>query len=379
MVAGASGYIGRALIPRLLKQFPQAQITALSRSLPRIEQDPRVRWTRCDLFSLRELQAAIPQRIDLAFYLVHSMGPTAQLDQGSFADYDLILADNFARAVKGVELKQIIYLGGLIPDEKELSLHLRSRLEMEEVFRGHGLPVTVFRAGLILGEEGSSFQILLKLVQRLPLMVCPKWTQSETTPVDLETVLHSLIDASLRREHFIKVYDLAACRPLSYIEMMRLTARHLKKKRHFIGVRFFTPTLSRLWVSLVTNTPRALVYPLVESLRHPMVAQKERLYPGCDLERGYEKILENVSCRAAQGQGFSRFRAERKTVRSVQRISLPSGRSAQWIRERYFFWLPRFLKRLVFVSVGPEKVALSLLHPALRVLELRFDFERSSP
>jgi hypothetical protein len=117
------------------------------------------------------------------------MGPTAHLDQGTFADYDLILADNFSRAMITVGLKQLIYLGGLIPNSERMSLHLQSRMEVEETFRQYKLPTTVFRAGLILGEAGSSFQILLKLVKRLPVMVCPHWTQTLTTPVDLATVL----------------------------------------------------------------------------------------------------------------------------------------------------------------------------------------------
>jgi nucleoside-diphosphate-sugar epimerase len=123
VIAGASGYIGREIILRLLEKFPQAQITALSRS-QQISNDPRVIWQACDLFSLKSLESAVPKKVDYALYLVHSMGPTAQLDQGSFADYDLILADNFSRSIKNSGIKQLIYLGGLIPDTGRLSLHL---------------------------------------------------------------------------------------------------------------------------------------------------------------------------------------------------------------------------------------------------------------
>ncbi len=245
MVAGASGYIGRSLIPKLLEKFPEATITALSRSAQPGE-DPRVQWRACDLFSLESLEATVPEDIDLAVYLVHSMGPTAQLDQGSFSDYDLILADNFARCLSRRPPKQLIYLGGLIPKSPDLSKHLRSRLEVEEVFKEYKLPTTVFRAGLILGDEGSSFQILLKLVNRLPFMICPAWTKTETTPVDLESVLHTLSAAALDERHLNKVYDLAGCRPLTYLDMMRETATKLGRKRAFISVPFFTPTLSRL-------------------------------------------------------------------------------------------------------------------------------------
>jgi len=114
--------------------------------------------------------------IDVAFYLVHSMLPSANLDQGNFADYDLLLADNFARAANLNHIKQVIYLGGLLPSNLEnLSKHLESRFEVEQVFRAKNFALTAFRAGLIIGPEGSSFKIMYKLVKRLPVMICPQW------------------------------------------------------------------------------------------------------------------------------------------------------------------------------------------------------------
>ncbi len=294
VIAGASGYIGQALIPELLKKFPTAEITALSRTEQQ-STDSRVVWKSCDLFSLKSLEQAIPSEVDLAFYLVHSMGPTAQLDQGSFADYDLILADNFARILKSSQVKHLIYLGGLVPDTKELSLHLQSRLEVEQTFSQAKLPLTVFRAGLVIGEAGSSFQILTKLVKRLPVMLCPRWTQTMTTPVDLATVLESLVEVSLNDQHIHKVYDLAGCGSLTYVQMMRETARSMQKKRLFIGVPFFTPTLSRLWVTLITGSPKSLVYPLVASLEHAMVARFDHLYFRDRSDRSYSSLLQAVS------------------------------------------------------------------------------------
>ena len=251
VIAGASGFIGSRLIPKLLIKFPHADITALSRTEQTFS-DSRVKWVACDLFSLKSLEQSIPNQIDLAFYLVHSMGPTAHLDQGSFADYDLLLADNFARIISNRGTKQLIYLGGLIPENQSLSLHLQSRLEVEETFRQYQVPITVFRAGLILGGDGSSFQILLKLVKRLPIMVCPRWTQTLTTPVGLDSVLEALAASSLDARCFNQVYDLAGCEPIAYIEMMKQTAAAIGKRRYFLSIPFFTPTLSRFWVSLIT-------------------------------------------------------------------------------------------------------------------------------
>ncbi len=378
VIAGASGYVGRAIIPRILEKFPAAQITALSRS-QQDSADSRVKWVACDLFSLRSIEAAIPKPVDLAFYLVHSMGPTAQLDQGSFADYDLILADNFARAISRTQVKHVIYLSGLIPEDTELSLHLQSRLEVEDTFSNYKLPITIFRAGLILGEDGSSFQILLKLVRRLPVMICPAWTQTLTTPVDLSTVLSALTEASLQPKHMNKVYDLAGCQPLTYREMMSETARRLNLRRYFIAVPFFTPTLSSLWVTLITNTSKDLVYPLVESLEHKMVARESHQFSSDWKKRTYFDLLEKASMKSLPRVSLFQFRIHRKTVRSVQRLPLPANKSAEYVKNEYLRWLPQFLSPFIIVKSLSTEVQLCLLHPKIVMLELSLSSERSNP
>ncbi len=378
LVAGASGYIGKSLIPRLLGRFPEAQITALSRSA-QVSEDPRVQWMPCDLFSQKSIAEALPHRLDLAFYLVHSMGPTAQLDQGSFADYDLILAENFSEALKHKQVKQVVYLGGLIPEDKELSLHLQSRLEVEETFALHKLPTTVFRAGLILGEGGSSFQILLKLVKRLPVMVCPAWTQTLTTPVDLPTVLSALTDASLEKRHIGKTYDLAGCQPLTYLHMMRETARKLGLKRYFLTVPFFTPTLSRLWVTLITNTSKGLVYPLIQSLEHAMVARPSHQFSTSWADQDYFGLLDKASMKTFAGRSLFRFRIRRNTVRSVQRITLGPSQDAASVSTSYFSWLERFGAPFLRVRREGEIIRLSLLKSRIVLIEMKHSTERSTP
>jgi uncharacterized protein YbjT (DUF2867 family) len=378
VVAGASGYIGLSVIPKLLERFPSASITALSRSRQGAT-DPRVHWQECDLFSLKSIESSLPEKIDLAYYLVHSMGPTAQLDQGSFADYDLILADNFSRALKSTGVRHLIYLGGLLPDAPTLSLHLQSRLEVEQCFQQYALPCTIFRAGLILGEAGSSFQILLKLVRRLPIMICPVWTQTLNTPVDLLTVVNALASAAMRPELVDKIFDLAGCEPITYMQMMSETAKRAGLTRYFMKVPFFTPTLSRLWVRLITNTPKNLVYPLVESLRHEMVARKSRLYEPELAKRSYFELLDNVSLLGQAGRSLFQFRAQRRTVRSVQRLSLPSGKNAEWVSEQYLKWLPNFLWPLVKVSNHDGRVRLSVMSEKFALLELEQNATRSSP
>lgn len=376
LVAGASGYIGKALIPELRKKFPHSKIVALSRRT-QDSNDPGVQWKECDIFSLKSIESAIPSKVDLAFYLVHSMGPTAGLDQGSFADFDVILADNFARALKKVGITQLIYLGGIIPDEKNLSLHLQSRLEVEETFLQFGMPTTIFRAGIILGNEGSSFQILLKLVTRLPIMICPSWTQTVTSPVDLPTVIKSLVSAALEKSHFGRIYDLVGCKPLSYLEMMEQTSRRIGKKRFFFTVPIFTPTLSRLWVSLITNTSKDLVYPLIESLRHPMVAREDHVFSGTWKDLNYSDLLAGTQLEIRSGGPLFTSPAQRQTVRSVQRIVLPVDKDAMWLLKQYFNWVSKFIQKFAFLQIEPNSFTILVFSKKIELLRLSLNSDKS--
>ncbi|MBX9767542.1 MAG: sugar nucleotide-binding protein [Bdellovibrionales bacterium] len=375
VVAGASGYVGRGLIPKLLERFPQATIHALSRTLQPSD-DPRVLWKACDLFSVDAVKSALPEKIAVAYYLVHSMGPTANLDQGHFADYDLLLADNFVRALAPLVPKQMIYLGGLIPQDNQISTHLKSRLEVEEVLTQAPWPTVVFRAGLILGEAGSSFQIMLKLVKRLPVMVCPAWTNTKTTPVDLASVIQALTSAAMEESHNQKVYDLSGCRPLTYLEMMKATAQKLGKKKLFLSVPIFSPNLSRLWVSLVTNTPKDLVYPLIDSLRHEMIARPSHRFPGLNADREYSEILGSGRAASRSARRLLKFQIKRNTVRSVQRMELPRGRSARWATKSYLEWLPKYLFPLVKAVLSRDTIRLCFLIRRWKLLELAVDAHR---
>lgn len=372
VIAGASGYVGRGLIPKLLERFPQAKIHALSRTA-KPSDDARVVWKACDLFSLDALKEALPEDIAVAYYLVHSMGPTAHLDQGHFADYDLLLADNFVRALKSVVPRQMIYLGGLIPEVDQISTHLKSRLEVEEVLTQAPWPSVVFRAGLILGEAGSSFQIMLKLVKRLPVMICPAWTNTKTTPVDLASVIQAMASVALEEAHNQKVYDLSGCRPLTYVEMMRATAKRMGKKKLFLSLPIFSPKLSRLWVSLVTNTPKDLVYPLIDSLRHEMIARPNHRFPGINADRDYSEIVSSVKAASRSARRLLKFQTQRNTVRSVQRMPLPEGKNAQWAIRAYLRWLPRVLSPLIKAAPSGDRVSLCLFSRRWRLLELVID------
>ncbi|WJY26841.1 MULTISPECIES: NAD(P)H-binding protein [Sporosarcina] len=383
-VAGASGYIGHNLLDCLKGK---AHVIALSRSGGRRQSTEDVTWRSCDLFSMKDAEKGL-EGADIAVYLVHSMLKSAKLTQGTFEDMDVILADNFAQAAKKQGVQQIIYLGGIVPEEDEthLSRHLKSRLEVERVLRDYGVPVTALRAGLIVGPKGSSFPILSKLVKRLPVMVLPKWTKTRTQPVALKDVLRGLTAVILDTELEDRSIDIGGPDVMTYRTMMKATAEVMGKNPKMIGVPFFTLTLSRLWLRLVTNTPKEMVYPLVESLRHAMVIQPGHYVEGVSdgqtpFREAARIALDEERCSGKQkraGSLLPNFGPLKQDVRSVQRIRLPGGWTADEAARYYVRWLETFLNPWVHTAADNElncKIGFLGDHT---LLELSYSGERST-
>lgn len=397
-IAGASGFIGHNLIDILKDKY---QIVALSRNEK--ESTKEIQWRKCDLFSLLDAEIAL-KNVDYAFYLVHSMMPSARLTQGNFADMDLIIADNFARAAKYNNVKQIIYLSGIIPDDEDkLSKHLKSRLEVEKTLSAYGVPVTTLRSSLIVGAGGSSFQILEKLVKRLPVMICPQWTLSMTQPIALDDVLKIMEYTVANEKHYNKSYDIGGPDIISYLDLIRKTAEFMELKRYIYTVPLISPLLSYLWLSLISNSPAELTKPLVESLRHNMTASDLRLQEEMGLqamnyENAVRKAIAEGRLNPNQEIRFFNFFIEKlksiidieskrlkdavkvNDVRSVQRLPLPKGKNAEWVSTEYTVWLPEFMRPFIRVEVDEYKncyfYALFIKEP---LLVLEYSGPRSSP
>ncbi|MDX2091406.1 MAG: NAD-dependent epimerase/dehydratase family protein [Kofleriaceae bacterium] len=383
VIAGATGFVGHAVARQLATRTPHLDIVGLTRG----RRETTGAWDQlvsCDLFSLKDVEQAL-HGARYALYLVHSMSPSARLVQGDFADLDLICADNFGRAAKRAGVEQIAYLGGLIPEVAELSDHLASRLEVERALASHGVPVTTLRAGMVVGPGGSSFEILTRLVRRLPAMVLPRWSERRCQTIDLDTVAAILERVIGDRETYGQTYDIGAPDVLRYRDMIQIVGEALGTPRKSFGVPVLTPKLSRLWVSLVTGAPKALVAPLIESLQHDMVCRDRRLQarlglPGLSFRDAVERALDES--RAPGGAQPAAYRAAPRApangVRSVQRIPLPAGRDAEWAAHEYMRWLPRGVWPALRVEIDDERTCrfygLGLKRP---LLELRFARERS--
>jgi uncharacterized protein YbjT (DUF2867 family) len=407
-IAGATGFVGEALRRALGRRH---RVIGLTRSRALLERPPReegVEWRHCDLFSWRDLDRALAGA-DCGVYLVHSMLPSARLTQASFADLDLLLADNFARAAERGGLAQLVYVGGLTPPDEPLSPHLASRLEVERALASRGVPLTALRAGLIVGPGGSSLSILVNLVRRLPAMVLPRWTESRTQPIALADVVRAVELCVGDPATYGRTFDIGGPDVLTYRGMIARTGRVLGREPWTIGVPFFSPRLSRLWVSLFGGTSGALVGPLIESLRHDMVCRENPLQRR--IAAGAQSF--DAALRAAVGPGgrsrpdprvrllrfdrsalrfgrsalrfdrsalrFDRSALRRaRTMRSVQRLVLPPGRDARWVAAEYLRFLPRYVRPLLRCEVEDRAARFTLRGTRLLLLELRHAADRSA-
>jgi uncharacterized protein YbjT (DUF2867 family) len=271
LVTGATGYIGGRLVPELLAEGHR--VRALARTPAKVADAP---WcedaevVQGDVTDAASLDRALAG-VDVAYYLVHSMGGAAAFDQA-----DREAAATFRDAAARAGVGHIVYLGGLgSDDDPSLSRHLRSRHEVGRVLAGRAVPVTELRAALIIGSGSASFEMLRYLVEVLPVMVAPKWIENRCQPIAVRDVLRHLVAEAGRRPDRSEVKEVGGPDVLTYRQMMATYAEVAGLPRRVVlGVPVLTPKLSSLWVGLVTPLPADLARPLVESLVNEVVVTR---------------------------------------------------------------------------------------------------------
>ena len=275
-VTGATGYIGGRLVPRLLDSgYP---VRCLVRSPGKLQDrewaaDPRAEIRQVGLEDAEAVAAALTG-CHAAFYLVHSMVSSG----AAYAEHDRELALTFAQAARRAGVERIIYLGGLGETGPGLSSHLASRREVEQALGSTGVPVTVLRAAMIIGSGSASFEILRYLVERLPVMITPKWVSTLCQPIAVRNVVGYLVGTLAVPETAGGVFDIGGPDVMCYRDILRLVAKELGlRHRWIIPVPVLTPRLSSYWIHLVTPLSASIAKPLAEGLRNPVVCRESRI------------------------------------------------------------------------------------------------------
>ncbi len=276
LLTGATGYIGKRLLPVLIEQGHE--VICCVRDKNRFPSEGIYKHPNVFVFEVDFLKddsgsgSSSIKDIDAAYYLIHSMSSNVK-DFGSLEETS---ANNFIKLVKQTSVKQIIYLGGITNEEK-LSKHLASRKRVEEILSKSGIPLTSIKAGIIVGSGSASFEIIRDLVEKLPVMITPKWLNTKHQPIAIRNILEYLTGVLLRSETFNKSYDVGGPDILSYKAMLLQLAEVRGLKRFIYTVPVMTPRLSSYWLYFVTSTSYMLAINLVNSMKIEVVAKNNEL------------------------------------------------------------------------------------------------------
>jgi uncharacterized protein YbjT (DUF2867 family) len=340
LLTGATGYVGGRLAPRLREVgYP---VRCLARTPAKLGsrswiEDPGVAVVEGDLNDPDSLRRAM-KGCRAAYYLVHSMEAAGS----DYAARDRELAERFAGCAAEAGLERIIYLGGLGEMGEDLSEHLRSRREVEEALASTPVPLTVLRAAMIIGSGSASFEILRYLVERLPVMITPRWVRTECQPIAIRNVLGYLVDALGTPATTGRTLDIGGTDVLNYAELMQVMAEELGlRRRLIIPVPVLTPRLSSLWIHLVTPLSREIARPLAEGLRNPVVCR----------DTVAQELMPQPLLGAREAMALAIGRMERREVETVWSAAGPMPGDPDWSGGTVFVD-----RREVEVTASPRSV-----------------------
>jgi uncharacterized protein YbjT (DUF2867 family) len=280
LLSGATGYVGGRLLPALVRRG--ARVRCLVRRPAQLASaaTPGIEIARGDAATGEGLAAAL-RGIDTAYYLIHSMAAV-----GNFESRDRRAARHFGAAAREAGVRRIVYLGGIADESRELSAHLRSRLEVGRLLRESGVAVIELRASIVIGAGSLSFEMIRSLVEHLPLMVTPRWIATPAQPIGIDDLLAYLLEALELDPRGNPIYEIGGADRMSYGDLMREYARQRGLRRLMLPVPALTPWLSSLWLGLVTPLYARVGRRLIDSIEHPTVVTSDaarrdfRVVPG---------------------------------------------------------------------------------------------------
>lgn len=298
LITGATGFVGKRLVVDLLTQGYEVYALCRIKGAQLFTEDmAHLHYIWGDLRNPDTLKN-IPKDIEAAYYLVHSMSDIV----ANLVDTEMQIVDRFLNALKDSGIKQIIYLGGIINDERKLSPHLKSRLQVEEALKKSGIPYTVLRASIIIGAGSASFEIIRDLCEKLPIMIAPRWINSLCQPIAIGDVLFYLSSVLLDEKCMNKTFDIGGPEVFSFKEMMLEYSRFRNLKRWIVNAPVLTPRLSGYWLVFITSVRYSLCSYLVESMKTNTVVQNDEIQKIIPhvcltyteaLELAFQKISQN--------------------------------------------------------------------------------------
>jgi len=264
-VFGATGTIGRALVPVLAREHDVLAVSRQER-----QTGDGATWVRADVADADAVRRVL-EGVDAAYYLVHSLGAR------DFERRDAESAETMAREAARAGVQQLVYLGGLGDDSPNLSPHLRSRLETGQRLASSDVPVTTVQAAMVVGRGSAAFETIVALVDRLPGLICPRWVSTRTQPIALADIVRFLAGVCGREETLGQTFDAGGPEVMTYRQMIEKVARLRGRRPLIVEVPILSPRLSSYWLHLVTPVKAAVARPLIEGLRNETIAKDERL------------------------------------------------------------------------------------------------------
>ena len=312
LVTGANGYIGMRLLPQLLAQGHEVVCTVRDANRLSIDEETRSRLQVVEIDFLEPVQKGkLPQDLQIAYFLIHSMSSSTR----EFSEMEAVTAHHFNEYVSETMIEQVIYLSGIVNDD-QLSEHLWSRKNVEEILSEGDFNLTVLRAGIIVGSGSSSFEIIRDLCEKLPVMITPKWVLTKSQPIAIRDVMNFLTGVLANKDTYGQSFDIAGPDILTYMEMLKLYAKARGFKNLIITVPVMTPKLSSYWLYFVTSTSYKLALNLVDSMKIEVIAKDNRL----------EKILGIKTHTYLEAIDMAFKRIEQNLVVSSWKDSMISGR-----------------------------------------------------
>jgi uncharacterized protein YbjT (DUF2867 family) len=390
VVVGAGGSIGSAVCRDLAGEYDVVALVGSQERVPQTESNPSLSWRFCELFSRQAVEKAI-SGCDVIIHLVHTRVPTARLNQAESENMDLLIADNVARAASLKDIKQIIYLGSLLPQGHSSTEFIEQRNEVIEALSNYGTPLTVIRAGLVVAPGSNAVRLIANMATRLPIVLMPHWADKRKQPIAVVDVIRAIQYCLGNPQTYGKDYDIGGPLVMTFRELLHRASNSLKKTSIIITVPYFPDRLYKWYLRLLDRHAHpALIQLTVAALRHDLTVRNNPLqqFIAENSVRPREMIEPHIhksgripsNPRLPFRKQYMAGLRSKSNVRSIQRIRLPQGRDAAWVADTFFQWLPHFARPFVLCEVDKAgNWRIFSRFPRLHFITLSFQPNHSSP